>query len=62
MENMENRLTDIRELADGMKGHNYGLPDYVKFILERLGWSDKPDYWDIAAITGDSVAQVYNLT
>jgi len=55
-----NKLRRIRTIWDGGKGHNYGLPDCVKFILERLGWPDKPDYWDIAAITGDTVAQVYN--
>jgi len=54
-------LYNIRELLNGMKGHNYGLPDCVKFILERTGWNDeKPDFWDIAAITGDTIAQVYN--
>ena len=54
------RLRRIRPLWDGGKGYNYGLPDSVKFILERLQGLEKPDYWDIAAITGDSVAQVYN--
>ena len=54
------KIADIRPLVDGMKGHNYALPDCVKFILECAGWGDKPDFWDIAAITGDSVAQVYN--
>jgi len=43
-----------------MKGHNYALPDCIKFILERMGAPDKPDFWDIAALTGDTVAQVYN--
>jgi hypothetical protein len=43
-----------------MKGHNYGLPDCMKFILECVSWGEKPDFWDIAAITGDIVAQVYN--
>jgi len=56
MKNIDN----IRPLLDGMKGHNYGLPDCMKFILECVGWGDKPDFWDIAAITGDTVAQVYN--
>ena len=32
----------------------------MKFLLECVGWGDKPDFWDIAAITGDTVAQVYN--
>jgi len=54
------RITNNRELGDGGKGHNYGLPDCVKFILECVGHGDKPDFWDIAAITGDTVAQVYN--
>ncbi|MCL2814252.1 MAG: helix-turn-helix domain-containing protein [Oscillospiraceae bacterium] len=53
-------IANIRALLDGMKGHNFGLPDCVKFILERLGAGEKPDFWDIAAITGDTVAQVYN--
>ena len=53
-------ITNIRALLDGMKGHNYGLPDCVKFILERVGAGEKPDFWDIAAVTGDTVAQVYN--
>jgi len=54
------RIANNRELCDGMKGHNYALPDCVKFILESVGHGDKPDFWDIAAITGDTVAQVYN--
>jgi len=54
------RITNNRELCDGGKGHNYGLPDCVKFILECAGHSDKPDFWDIAAISGDTVAQVYD--
>jgi len=55
-----NKLRRIRPIWDGGKGHNYGLPDCVKFILERVGAPEKTDYWDIAAITGDTVAQVYN--
>ena len=55
-----NKLHRIRPIWDGMQGHNYGLPDCVKFLLERVGAPEKPDYWDIAAITGDTVAQVYN--
>ena len=55
-----NKLRRIRPIWDGGKGHNYGLPDSVKFILERVGAPEKPGYWDIAAVTGDSVAQVYN--
>jgi len=54
------RITNNRPLLDGMKGHNFGLPDCVKFILECLGWNERPNFWDIAAITGDTVAQVYN--
>lgn len=54
------RIANNRALLDGMKGHNYGLPDCMKFILECKGWGEKPDFWDIAAITGDTVAQIYN--
>ena len=55
------KISNNRTLLDGMKGHNYGLPDCIKFILECVGWSDERlDFWDIAAITGDSVTQVYN--
>ena len=54
------KIANNRPLLDGMKGHNYGLPDCMKFILECKGWGEKPDFWDIAAITGDTVAQVYN--
>jgi AraC-like DNA-binding protein len=54
------RIANNRPLLDGMKGHNYGLPDCMKFLLECVGWGNKPDFWDIAAITGDTVAQVYN--
>jgi len=55
-----NQLTDVRELWDGGKGHNFGLPDCIKFIQECYFWDEKPNFWDIAAITGDTVAQVYN--
>lgn len=54
------RIANSRPLLDGMKGHNYGLPDCVKFMLECKGWGEKPDFWDIAAITGDTVAQIYD--
>jgi len=54
------KISNNRALLDGIVGHNYGLPDCIKFILECIGQSEKPDYWDIAAITGDAVAQVYN--
>ncbi|SFJ79395.1 hypothetical protein SAMN02799624_05982 [Paenibacillus sp. UNC496MF] len=55
-----NHLSDIRMLLEGMKGHNFGLPDCITFILERLGAHEELDFWTIAAITGDTVAQVYN--
>lgn len=54
------KITNIRPLLDGYLGHNYGLPDCIKFMLEHLGSGEKLDFWDIAAITGDTVAQVYN--
>ena len=54
------RITNNRELLDGSKGRNYALPDCMKFILECIGWGDKPDFWDIAVITGDTVAQIYS--
>lgn len=62
MEHQENanQLTGLRALYDGMKGHNYALPDCIKFIFEHLNEYDELDYWDIAAVTGDSVAMVYN--
>ena len=53
-------ITNIRPMFNTGKGHNFALPDCVKFILESTGWGEKPDYWDIAAVTGDTVAQVYN--
>jgi len=53
-------ITKIRPLFNQERGHNYTLPDCLKFITECMGWGEKPDYWDFAAITGDSVAQVYN--
>lgn len=55
------RITNNRPLLDGMKGHNFGLPDCMKFILECVGWTDeRPNFWDIATITGDTVAPIYN--
>ena len=54
------KIANILPLLDGNKGHNYGLPDCIKFILEHLESDNKLDYLDVAAITGDSVAQVYN--
>jgi len=53
-------LTGIRELFEGGKGHNYELPDCLKFIFERVGDFDEINFWDIAALAGDTVAQVYN--
>ncbi|MDD4474450.1 MAG: GNAT family protein [Eubacteriales bacterium] len=54
-------LTEIRELFEGMKGHNnYELPDCLKFIFEHLGDYDELDFWDISALSGDTAAQVYN--
>jgi AraC-like DNA-binding protein len=53
-------LTDIRDLIDGMQGHNYALPDCIKYIFERMGDYEYLDFWNIAAVTGDTIAQVYN--
>lgn len=53
-------LTDIRDLIDGMQGHNYALPDCIKYIFERINDFEYLDFWNIAAVTGDAVAQVYN--
>lgn len=55
-----NRLSEIRNLIEGMKGHNYALPDCLKFIFECIGAHDTLDFWNLAALTGDVVAQVYN--
>lgn len=55
-----NSLTEIRGILDGMKGHNYALPDCIKFIMEHIGVHDLLDFWNIAAVTGDTVAQIYN--
>ena len=60
MNDNKNMLSEIRPLIDGMKGHNYALPDCIKFIMERVGAHAELDFWNIAAITGDVVAQVYN--
>ncbi|MCI8553881.1 MAG: hypothetical protein HFJ80_02915, partial [Clostridiales bacterium] len=43
-----------------MKGFNYALPDCIKYLFECLGDFEYLDYWDIAAVTGDTVAQVYD--
>lgn len=43
-----------------MQGHNYALPDCIKYIFERIGDYEYLDFWNIAAVTGDAVAQVYN--
>ena len=53
-------LPHIRGICDGMKGHNYALPDCLAFIWERLDEAPALDFWRFAAITGDTVAQVYN--
>lgn len=53
-------ITIKRPLLDGMQGHNYGLPDCIKFIFECKGQGERFDFWDIAAVTGDTVAQIYN--
>lgn len=59
-EQRANLLPDIRGIHDGYKGHNYGLPDCLVYVWERLNERVRLDFWDFAAITGDSVAQVYN--
>ncbi len=38
-----------------MKGHNYELPDCIVYILERRS-REEFDFWDIAALTGDTMA------
>ena len=43
-----------------MQGHNFVLPDCLKFLLECMGEEESLDFWDIAALTGDTVAQVYD--
>jgi len=43
-----------------MLGHNYGLPDCLKFIFECLGEYEELDFWKIGALSGDTVTQVYN--
>ena len=58
---MERKLiANIRNLIDGMQGHNYALPDCLKFIFECLGDYEELNFWDFAALTGDTVVQVYN--
>ena len=42
-----------------MKGHNYELPDCIVYILERRS-REEFDFWDIAALTGDTMAHVYH--
>jgi len=54
------KITHTRKLCDGNQGHNYELVDCIKLILECKGQEHKPDFWDIAALTGDGVAQVYS--
>jgi len=53
-------IPGIRGVWDGGKGHNFGLPDCLAFIWERLNETVKLDFWDFAAVAGDSVAMVYN--
>lgn len=53
-------LPHLRDLCDGMQGHNFGLPDCLKFTFEHLNDFTDINYWDIAAVTGDTVAPVYN--
>ena len=60
METRANLLPDMRSICDGYQGHNYGLPDCLAYVWERLNESVNLTYWDFAAITGDSTAQVYN--
>jgi hypothetical protein len=60
MERDANALAGIRPLLDGGKGHNYGLPDCLAFLWERLGGEPRLDFWDFAAVTGDTVAPVYS--
>lgn len=55
-----NQLEHIRNICDGMKGHNYALPDCLKFIMEYKNDYNELDFWNIAALTGDTVSQVYN--
>ena len=54
------RITHNRRLCNGDQGHNFELVDCIRFILECKGMGDKPDFWEIAALTGDGVAQVYS--
>lgn len=54
------QLSPLRPLIDGMQGHNFALPDCLKFFLECMGEEESLDFWDIAALTGDTVAQVYD--
>ena len=55
-----NTLQSIRTLYDGMKGHNYGLPDCLAFLRERMDAKPELNFWELGAITGDTVAQIYN--
>ena len=54
------QLSPLRPLIDGMQGHNFALPDCLKFFLECMGEEESLNFWDIAALTGDTVAQVYD--
>jgi len=53
-------IPNMRGICDGMKGHNYALPDCLMFLWERLNEKPEMDFWKFAALTGDAVAQVYN--
>jgi len=60
MPKQANILPNMRVMMDGMKGHNYALPDCLALIWERLDENPKLTFWDFAAITGDTVSPVYN--
>ena len=57
-----NILQDVREIIRGEVGENYPLPDYMAFLMERLGEKPKINYWYwiFAGITGDGTTQIYN--
>lgn len=57
---LSNQLENIRKIRNGMEGHNYALPDCIKFIMEYKKDYSEFSFWDIAALTGDTVSQVYN--
>lgn len=55
-----NQLILTRTLLDGMLGHNYALPDCIKYIFECMNEHQELDFRTIAGITGDTATQVYN--